>query len=61
MARAPIEWPAALNSLIQGLDVVPGQDRKEFCRIDVDVHSETLFLLNEIEAPRETGKSRSRL
>ncbi len=50
MTLLPIEWPPALNALIQGITVVPGHNNKRCCRIDVEVDAQTLLLLNLFEA-----------
>ena len=50
MTLLPVEWPPALNPLIQGITVVPGHNNKGCCRIDVEVDAQTLLLLNLFEA-----------
>lgn len=50
MALLPVDWPSKLAPFVQGIEVVSGQDGKSYCRIDVDVDPDTLFLLNDLEA-----------
>ena len=50
MALNAVEWPEKLKHLVKNVAVVPGQDGKECCRIDIDVDADTLFRLNEFEA-----------
>jgi hypothetical protein len=50
MSPLPVEWPPALNPLIQGIAVVSEDKTKRCCSIDVDVDAQTLLLLNLFEA-----------
>jgi hypothetical protein len=45
-----VEWPTELQPLLDGIQIAPGADGKRYGRIDIDVDSNTLFLLNEFEA-----------
>jgi len=45
-----VEWPTEIQHLLQGLEIVSCVDGKRYGRIDVDVGTETLFLLNDFEA-----------
>jgi hypothetical protein len=49
MTLLPVEWPPALDPLIQGITVALGHN-KGCCRIDVDVDAQTLLLRNLFEA-----------
>jgi hypothetical protein len=42
-----VDWPPALNHLLEGAQIALG--REHHCRIDVDVDRDTLLLLNEFE------------
>ena len=50
MPMSAVEWPERLRAFVQDLEVMPGQDGKGCCRIDVDVDADSLFLLNDLEA-----------
>src|SRR4051812_19294367 len=45
-----VEWPTEVQHLLQGLEIVSSLGGKRYGRIDMDVDSETLFLLNDFEA-----------
>ena len=47
-SQSVVEWPAALNHLLEGASIGLGDKRS--CRIDVDVGRETLLRLAEFQA-----------
>jgi hypothetical protein len=55
-----VDWPPALNHLLETAQIASGQESKRYCRIDVDVDRETLFLLNEFEGHVRHRKVRLR-
>jgi hypothetical protein len=56
-----VEWPPHLGALLNRAEVVRSRDDCCFCRIDLDVDSETLLLLNEFEAHARQHRVRLRL
>ncbi|KAB0269251.1 hypothetical protein [Microvirga brassicacearum] len=45
-----VEWPRELYGLLEGMQIATGRDDKRYCRMDVDVDPNILFLLNDFEA-----------
>lgn len=56
-----VEWPTELQQLLEEIQVVTGADGNRHSRIDVDVASDTLLLLNELEARMRHRHIRLRL
>jgi hypothetical protein len=56
-----VEWPTELQPLLQDLQIATGANGKRYGRIDIDVASETLFLLNDFEARVRHRQVRLRL
>jgi hypothetical protein len=51
LTQSPIvEWPPELRYLLEGVQVAVGQEGKRYCRVDVDVDSETLLHIHEFES-----------
>jgi hypothetical protein len=45
-----VDWPKELQHLLTGIEVATGGDGKRYGHVDLDIDSETLFLLNDFEA-----------
>jgi len=61
MPSSAIDWPEKLNHLVRDIEVIPGHNGKNCCRLDVDVDPETTFLLNEFEAHARQRQVRIKL
>jgi hypothetical protein len=45
-----VEWPTERRHLLQGLQITTGSNGTRYSHLDLDVDSETLFMLNDFEA-----------
>jgi len=51
-----VEWPTECRHLLQGLQITNGPNGARYGHLDLDVDSETLFMLNDFEARSGTAK-----
>lgn len=56
-----VEWPTEYRHLLKGLQIATGPDGTRYGRLDIDVDSEILFLLNDFEARVRHRQVRLRL
>lgn len=56
-----VEWPTGLYPLLQDLQITTPAEGQRYGHIDIDVDSETLFLLNDFEARVRHRQVRLRL
>ena len=56
-----VEWPTECRHLLQGLQITTGPDGTRYGHLDLDVDSDTLFVLNDFEARVRHRQVRLRL